>query len=125
MDISRAIEHARVHDQLLPWVVDVENTIEAGVADTLRQKGHNVTGTQGDGRELICETTYLTTLLLVVSDILLSYAAVQGVMRTQYGQITGKPWSLPPQRMVFDAPNLLVYPTAASDSRKYGVAAGY
>ena len=95
MDISRAIEHARVHDQLLPWVVDVENTIEAGVADTLREKGHNVTGTLGDGRELVCEMTYLTTLLLVVSDILLSYAAVQGVMRTQYGQITGKPWSSP------------------------------
>lgn len=95
MDISRAIEHARVHDQLLPWVVDVENTIEAGVADTLREKGHNVTGAPGAGTELICEVTCLTTLLLVVSDILLSYAAVQGVMRTQDGQITGKPWSLP------------------------------
>lgn len=44
MDISTAIERARVHDQLLPWFVDVENTIEAGVVDTLREKGHNVTG---------------------------------------------------------------------------------
>jgi len=61
MDISRAIEHARVHDQLLPWVVDVENTIEAGVADTLREKGHNVTGTSQDGRESISKTTDLTT----------------------------------------------------------------
>ena len=121
MDISGAIEHARVHDQLLPWVVDVENTIEAGVADVLREKGHNVSGASGDGRDLICETTYLTTLLLVVSDILLSYAAVQGVMRTQDGHLTGKPWSLP----VCDTPNLPVCPTAASDSRKYGIAAGY
>jgi len=80
MDISTAIEHARVHDQLFPWMVEIENTIEAGVADTLREKGHNVT----------------------VSDILLSYAAVEGVMRTRRGRIT-----------------------AASDSRKYGVAAGY
>jgi hypothetical protein len=95
MDINRAIEHARVHDQLLPWVVDVENTIEAGVADTLREKGHNVTGASRDGRELICEVTYLTALLFIVSDILLSYASVQGVMRTQDGHITGKPWPLP------------------------------
>ena len=52
MDISKAIDHARVHDQLFPWVVDVENTIEAGVVDTLREKGHNVTGAPRDGREL-------------------------------------------------------------------------
>ena len=51
MDIGRAIEHARVHDQLFPWLVDVENTIEAGVADILREKGHNVTGAPRDGRE--------------------------------------------------------------------------
>lgn len=95
MDISSAIEHARVHDQLFPWVVDVENTIEAGVADTLRAKGHNVSGAPRDGRKSIREMTYLTALLFVVSDILLSYAAVQGVMRTRDGQITGKPWSLP------------------------------
>jgi len=51
MDISAAIEHARVHDQLFPWLVDVENTIEAGVANTLREKGHNVTGASQNGRE--------------------------------------------------------------------------
>ena len=43
---------------------------------------------------LICEGTYLIAFLFVVSDILLSYAAVQGVMRTQDGQITGKPPAL-------------------------------
>jgi gamma-glutamyltranspeptidase len=51
MDISKAIEHARVHDQLFPWRVEVENTVEAGVVDTLREKGHNVTGASRDGKE--------------------------------------------------------------------------
>lgn len=44
---------------------------------------------------LVCEITCLAVLLFAVSDILLSYAAVEGVMRTQDGQITGKPRLLP------------------------------
>jgi len=43
---------------------------------------------------LICKMACLTPLLFIVSDISLSYASVEGVLRTRDGRITGKLWLL-------------------------------
>jgi len=42
MDISSAIENARVHDQLFPQVVVTESTINKEELRTLKEVGHNV-----------------------------------------------------------------------------------
>lgn len=44
MDVSAAIEHGRLHDQLYPTVVQTDNVYPAEVVDGLRAKGHNITG---------------------------------------------------------------------------------
>ncbi|KAH9935606.1 gamma-glutamyltranspeptidase [Fomitopsis serialis] len=43
MDVSAAIEHGRVHDQLYPTMVDADNTLPVDTLDALRGKRHNVT----------------------------------------------------------------------------------
>ncbi|KAH9839396.1 gamma-glutamyltranspeptidase [Rhodofomes roseus] len=45
MDVSAAIEHGRLHDQLYPTMVVADNTLPAETLDFLRAKGHNVTVT--------------------------------------------------------------------------------
>jgi gamma-glutamyltranspeptidase / glutathione hydrolase / leukotriene-C4 hydrolase len=45
LDISAAIEHGRVHDQLFPPIVDVDNVLGIDVARALKAKGHNVSVT--------------------------------------------------------------------------------
>ncbi len=42
MDISSAIEQARVHDQLFPRELSVETTINNEELRTLKEVGHNV-----------------------------------------------------------------------------------
>lgn len=44
MDVSESVEFGRVHDQLYPTHVDVDNTYPGPLVDGLRQRGHNVTG---------------------------------------------------------------------------------
>lgn len=44
MDASQAVEYGRVHDQLYPMLLRVDNTLPALVIDELRDRGHNVTG---------------------------------------------------------------------------------
>lgn len=44
MDVSESVEFGRVHDQLYPTLVDVDNTYPIPLTDALRQRGHNVTG---------------------------------------------------------------------------------
>jgi gamma-glutamyltranspeptidase/glutathione hydrolase/leukotriene-C4 hydrolase len=44
MDVSESVEFGRLHDQLYPTRVDVDNTYPRPLLDTLRQRGHNVTG---------------------------------------------------------------------------------
>ena len=44
MDVSAAIEHGRVHDQLFPTMVDADDVLPADLLDGLRDKGHNITG---------------------------------------------------------------------------------
>ncbi|KAH8823211.1 nucleophile aminohydrolase [Flagelloscypha sp. PMI_526] len=43
MDVSAAIEYARVHDQLYPLGVTVEDTLPTGAIHGLLDRGHNVT----------------------------------------------------------------------------------
>jgi gamma-glutamyltranspeptidase/glutathione hydrolase/leukotriene-C4 hydrolase len=45
MDISEAIEAGRVHDQLYPLQVDVDDVVPNYLSAALRDRGHNVTGT--------------------------------------------------------------------------------
>ncbi|KAL1696251.1 gamma-glutamyltranspeptidase [Schizophyllum commune] len=79
MDVSSAIEYGRLHDQLYPLNLDVDDTYPQDVIDGLKERGHNVTVTS-------------------VNDV---KAVVQAVVMRD-GAIT-----------------------AASDSRKNGIAAGY
>lgn len=44
MDVSESVEFGRVHDQLYPTFVDVDNIYPSSLVDALRQRGHNVTG---------------------------------------------------------------------------------
>ncbi|OAX42511.1 gamma-glutamyltranspeptidase [Rhizopogon vinicolor AM-OR11-026] len=43
MDVSEAIEAGRVHDQLYPLTVDVDNIVSESVLIALSERGHNVT----------------------------------------------------------------------------------
>ncbi|KIY53111.1 gamma-glutamyltranspeptidase [Fistulina hepatica ATCC 64428] len=43
LDISKAIEYGRVHDQLYPLTMEVDDTYPADIIDGLRALGHNVT----------------------------------------------------------------------------------
>lgn len=42
-DVSAAIEQGRVHDQLFPLEVEVDDVIDPVVVEELRGRGHNVT----------------------------------------------------------------------------------
>ena len=44
MDIGQAIEHGRLHDQLYPSVLEVEDTYPPYLVEELRTRGHNITG---------------------------------------------------------------------------------
>lgn len=43
LDVSQAIEYGRVHDQLLPVEVDVDDTLPNDLVGFLKDRGHNVT----------------------------------------------------------------------------------
>ena len=45
MDARAAVEFGRVHDQLFPAVVDVDNTYPAEIVADLKSRGHNITST--------------------------------------------------------------------------------
>ena len=49
-DVSQAIEHGRLHDQLYPLQLDVEDTTAFELLESLRQRGHNVTGEESSFR---------------------------------------------------------------------------
>ena len=58
MDVSGAIEYGRLHDQLYPTILDVDDIIPTETLEVLREKGHNVTGKGSDDRVLyICPLT--------------------------------------------------------------------
>lgn len=42
-DAREAIEFGRVHDQLFPTIVDVDNVYPPELVQGLRERGHNVT----------------------------------------------------------------------------------
>ncbi|KAI0645531.1 gamma-glutamyltranspeptidase [Trametes meyenii] len=43
MDVSAAVEHGRLHDQLFPLMVDADDILSPTLLDGLREKGHNIT----------------------------------------------------------------------------------
>ncbi|KAI0743604.1 gamma-glutamyltranspeptidase [Daedaleopsis nitida] len=43
MDVSAAIEHGRLHDQLFPTKVDADNTLPSAQLKGLQEMGHNIT----------------------------------------------------------------------------------
>lgn len=45
MDVSAAVEAGRVHDQLFPLLVDVDDVVGLDMAEELKSRGHNVTVT--------------------------------------------------------------------------------
>jgi gamma-glutamyltranspeptidase / glutathione hydrolase / leukotriene-C4 hydrolase len=45
LDASTAVEFGRVHDQLFPPIVEVDNVLPAELVQGLRIRGHNVTRT--------------------------------------------------------------------------------
>jgi gamma-glutamyltranspeptidase/glutathione hydrolase/leukotriene-C4 hydrolase len=53
LDISAAVEFGRVHDQLFPPVVDVDDGLGQYVADALVKRGHNITVTDMYGVKAI------------------------------------------------------------------------
>lgn len=44
MNLGESIEFGRVHDQLYPTRVDVDDTYPRPFMNALRQRGHNMTG---------------------------------------------------------------------------------
>lgn len=42
-DVSAAIEQGRVHDQLFPLSVEVDDVIDPVIVEELRGRGHNIT----------------------------------------------------------------------------------
>lgn len=46
MDVSAAIEYGRMHDQLYPQEVDVDDIYPQSIIEDLRSRGHNMTGTR-------------------------------------------------------------------------------
>lgn len=47
MDISKAVEEPRVHDQLFPLETSVESTYKNWGIESLKERGHNVTSKCG------------------------------------------------------------------------------
>ena len=45
MDVSAAIEHGRLHDQLFPTMGDADHTLPSAQLKGLQEMGHNITGT--------------------------------------------------------------------------------
>ena len=44
LDVSAAIEFGRVHDQLYPLYLDIEDTYPPAIIQGLHEIGHNITG---------------------------------------------------------------------------------
>jgi gamma-glutamyltranspeptidase / glutathione hydrolase / leukotriene-C4 hydrolase len=44
MGVNEAVEFGRVHDQLYPWRVEVDDVLGKETAEALRERGHNVSG---------------------------------------------------------------------------------
>lgn len=42
-DVSAAIEQGRVHDQLFPLSVEVDDVVDPVIVEELRGRGHNIT----------------------------------------------------------------------------------
>lgn len=60
-DVSAAIEQGRVHDQLFPLEVEVDDVIDPVVVEELRGRGHNVT------RKSFFPTHFLSSMQFSVS----------------------------------------------------------
>lgn len=121
LDPSRAIEWGRVHDQLYPLHVEVDDVLSNEEIDGLRQRGHNVTGLCSLTRDSSLAHQLTKHGFASVEDINRVAAAMYAVVKkgdTLYGKC--HQFSLMPT-----AQRLTTCVIAASDSRKNGIAAGY
>lgn len=118
IDISQAVEAPRVHDQLFPLEVDMDSIFDQARIDALQARGHNTTG-----KPYTLRVNSLDTDVLVVSDINRIAAVVQAVMAKD-GDIFGR-WLFPRCSCSSKSQYASRPVTAASDSRKNGIAAGY
>lgn len=87
MNTSKAVEYGRLHDQLYPQILEAEAIYPREILDTLRDRGHNVTG---DPRKLIIASQSGPNPP-TVSDANLPGSVVQVVMqkgRKLFGQLT-------------------------------------
>ena len=76
MDSSQAVEWGRVHDQLYPLSVEVDDVLSKEVIDGLIERGHNITG--------LCfpySQIWFVHTFCLVADINRVAAVVQAVMR--------------------------------------------
>lgn len=119
MDISRAVEEPRVHDQLFPSLVSVESEFGEKVLEGLKEKGHNITG---EFCWCIRTGAWQHTNMWgdIVFDINLGVAEIQAVSLDVEGNMSGKHLLL-----AYVGLGQLIKLSAASDSRKNGVAAGW
>jgi gamma-glutamyltranspeptidase/glutathione hydrolase/leukotriene-C4 hydrolase len=58
-NIGEAVERGRVHDQLFPAFVDVDDTLADGVINLLRQKGHNVSVSDRNGVKAVVNAIHV------------------------------------------------------------------
>ncbi|KAG5638640.1 hypothetical protein H0H81_011359 [Sphagnurus paluster] len=88
LDVSAAIEHGRVHDQLYPLVLDVDSTYPREIIEGLKELGHNVTGELALAQ--LCFETAHGCAVRVVADINRVAAVIQAVAKvdgTIYGTL--------------------------------------
>jgi gamma-glutamyltranspeptidase / glutathione hydrolase / leukotriene-C4 hydrolase len=102
-DVSEAIEYGRLHDQLYPLQVDVEDIISSDIIDFLKEQGHNVTGSPSNTACFSIANEYRQVL-----DINRGAAVVQAVARKE-GKIYGELQELVQLHLFVDAHRLRAY----------------
>jgi len=101
LNIAQAIDAPRLHDQLGVYdFVDADVHIDPLVVKGLKARGHNVT---------------------VADDFNRVAGVVSGVVVREDGTITGEPFATVCRQEWW----IYIIPSASSDSRKHGLAAGY
>jgi gamma-glutamyltranspeptidase / glutathione hydrolase / leukotriene-C4 hydrolase len=93
LDLSQSVEFGRLHDQLYPMLVDVDDDYPHDILCSLKQMGHNISG----------DISHLSVLgpridcAHVVADVGRVAGVVQAVMQKD-GRIFGEHGKRPPRR---------------------------
>jgi gamma-glutamyltranspeptidase / glutathione hydrolase / leukotriene-C4 hydrolase len=86
LGLSQAVEYARLHDQLYPMLVDVDDVYPHDILRALKQKGHNITG---EALPSTPQPIALTNEHDLVEDVNRVAGVVQAVMQKD-GKIFGQ-----------------------------------